>query len=112
MGDLDVVYVEEADLIEVLEGWAQELGVDDAAIVALIGAADSFSISTMPVGDATKDTVTHYDQPAEMHGSGEIIDRRVHIHVTMAIAGDRGIAGHLRSARIGTHFARVYIQRL
>jgi uncharacterized protein len=37
--------------------------VTDGAIVALIGAADGFTLSTMPADDATRDVLTDYSQP-------------------------------------------------
>lgn len=84
-------------------------GVKDAAIVSLIGAVDSFALSTMPEDDATKDVVTEYAIPAEMSGTGEIVNGEVHIHAVMAVAGDRAVSGHLHRADVGTHFARVYV---
>jgi len=71
----------------------------------LIGGVDRFTISTMPEDDATSDVITHYEIPAEMHGSGEIVDGVPHIHATMAVAGDCGLAGHLHAPHIGTWFA-------
>lgn len=84
-------------------------GIANGAIVSLIGAVDSFTISTMPENDATADVVTKYDLPAELHGSGEINDGKVHIHATMAVAGDKGLAGHLHAAEVRTHFVRAYV---
>jgi hypothetical protein len=55
---------------------------------------DSFTISTMPKHDVTKDVITDYALPAEMTGTGEIINGTVHIHAVMAIAGDQAAAGH------------------
>lgn len=42
-------------------------------------------------------------------GTGEIRDGFVHLHVIMGVEGDRAIAGHFHEARIGTHFARAYV---
>jgi predicted DNA-binding protein with PD1-like motif len=89
---------------------AKDLGITHGAIVSLIGAVDSFVISTMPRYDATKDTITQYDMPAEMTGTGEVVDGIVHLHVVMGIEGDRAVAGHLHQAHIGTWFARAYVQ--
>lgn len=83
--------------------------VTDGAIVSLIGAVDSFSVSTMPAGDATADVVTVYDQPAELSGTGEIVDGDVHIHAVMAVEGDRAVSGHLHRAAVATHFVRAYV---
>ncbi|WP_327113446.1 hypothetical protein OHB12_31590 [Nocardia sp. NBC_01730] len=54
----------------------------------------------MPADDAAQDIST-YALPAEMHGSGEIRVGKAHIHATMAVQGDRAIAGHVHEAHIG-----------
>ena len=77
--------------------------------MTLIGAADSFTISTMPADDATKDVLTDYDQPAEMTATGDIAGGQVHVHAVMALEGDRPVSGHLHQAEIRTHFARAYL---
>jgi transcriptional regulator with XRE-family HTH domain len=56
-----------------------------------------------------KDIITTYDLPAEMNGTGEIVDGTPHLHVNMAVEGDRAVSGHLHRAQIGTWFARVYV---
>jgi predicted DNA-binding protein with PD1-like motif len=104
-----VFLVKNGELLDSIAEQAKAAGVENAAIVSLIGAADSFTISTMRAVDARKDVVTTYDLPAEMHGTGEINDGVVHIHAAMAVEGDRAIAGHLRAAQIGTWFARAYV---
>jgi predicted DNA-binding protein with PD1-like motif len=104
-----VIEVRDGELIEGIAGQAKEAGITDAAIVTLIGAADSFTVSTMPAGDATADVITDYDLPAEMTATGEIVDGVPHVHAVMAVEGDRGVAGHLHRAQIGTWFARAYI---
>ncbi|MBB6421813.1 PCC domain-containing protein [Streptomyces sp. AK010] len=96
------------ELVDGLSRQAAEAGITDAAIVSLIGAADSFTVSTMPEGDALKDNITKYDLPGEMTGTGEIRNGLVHLHVVMGVEGDRAIAGHLHESVIGTHFARAY----
>ena len=63
----------------------------------------------LPADDATADVVTDYSQPAEMSGTGEIVDGVVHIHATMAVAGDKGLSGHLHRAVVETWFARAYV---
>ncbi|MFI1829944.1 PCC domain-containing protein [Streptomyces sp. NPDC020412] len=104
-----VFEVRDEELMESVNRQAAKAGVMDAAIVSLIGAADHFTISTMPEGDALKDDITKYELPAEMTGTGEIRNGFAHIHVVMAVEGDRAVSGHLHEARIGTHFARVYL---
>ncbi len=104
-----VFAVKNEELMESVNRQAATAGITDGAIVSLIGAADSFTVSTMPAGDALKDTITKYDQPAEMTGTGEIRNGFAHIHVVMGVEGDRGVTGHLHEAHIATHFARVYV---
>jgi predicted DNA-binding protein with PD1-like motif len=104
-----VLEVRNDELIESITRQAAEQGITDAAIVALIGAVDSFTVSTNPVGDATAHTYSSYPLPAEMTATGEFIDGRPHIHAVMAVQGDRAVAGHLHKAHLGTSFARAYV---
>lgn len=106
---MHVIEVKNAELLETIAQRAKELDIVNASIVSLIGAVDTFTISTMPAHDATADVVTDYTLPAEMHGTGEITNGTVHIHATMAVEGDRGVAGHVHRAHIGTWFARAYV---
>jgi predicted DNA-binding protein with PD1-like motif len=104
-----VFEVTHAELIEGINRQAAQQGITNGAIVSLIGAVDSFTVSTMATDDATKDVLTDYELPAEMNGTGEIKDGAVHIHAVMAVQGDRAISGHLHRATIGTWFARAYV---
>jgi predicted DNA-binding protein with PD1-like motif len=104
-----LIEVRNGELLDAIEQAAKERGITNAAIVTLIGAVDSFTVSTMPAGDATKDIITEYELPAEMTAAGEIVDGRPHIHAVMAVEGDRAISGHLHKAQIGTWFARAYL---
>jgi predicted DNA-binding protein with PD1-like motif len=106
---MHVIEVRDGELLDGIARQAKELGITDAAIVSLIGAVDSFTVSTMPAADATKDTITDYSLPAEMTGTGEITAGVPHLHAVMAVEGDRAIAGHLHAAHIGTWFARAYV---
>ena len=87
-----VIEVRDGELLEEIELGAKDMGITDAAIVTLIGAADSFTLSTMPATDATKDVLTDYDVPAEMTATGELVDGKPHIHAVMAIEGDRAVS--------------------
>lgn len=107
-----VFEVTDGELLASLTAQAQRAGVANGAIVSLIGAVDSFTVSTMPVGDAGSDNVSSYALPAELHGSGEIRDGAVHVHATLAVRGDRAIAGHLHGGAVGTWFVRAYVQPL
>ncbi|MGK5627938.1 PCC domain-containing protein [Streptomyces sp. URMC 123] len=104
-----VFEIRSGELVDTLNRQAAAAGITNAAIASLIGAADSFTVSTMSADDALKDNVTTYDLPGEMSGNGEICNGSVHLHVVMGVEGDRAIAGHLHEAVIGTHFARAYV---
>ncbi|MGH3772100.1 MAG: PCC domain-containing protein [Pseudonocardiaceae bacterium] len=104
-----VIEVRDAELMETVAKEVKRLTIANGAIVSLIGAVDSFTISTMSGHDATVDVITDYSLPAEMTGTGEITDGTVHIHAVMAVEGDHAVAGHLHRAEIGTFFARAYV---
>ncbi|MEV4524891.1 DUF296 domain-containing protein [Streptosporangium sp. NPDC049304] len=106
---MHVIEIQEGELVTEISRQAKELGILNGAIVSLIGAADSFVVSTMPAKDPTADNVTEYDMTGEMTGTGEIVDGKPHVHVVMGVEGDRGVTGHLHSAQIGHWFARVYV---
>ena len=106
---MHVIEVRDAELMESLTAEAQRLGIVNGAITSLIGAVDGFTISTMREHDALDDVVTDYSAPAEMTGTGEIVDGTVHVHAVMAVEGDRCIGGHLHAATVGTFFARAYV---
>jgi predicted DNA-binding protein with PD1-like motif len=106
---MHVLEVRNAELMESITKQAAEQGITYAAIVALIGAVDDFTVSTNPAGDPTAHTYSSYPLPAEMTATGEIINGKPHIHAVMAVQGDRAIAGHLHKAHIGTFFARAFV---
>ena len=106
---MHVFEVRNAELIESITKQAAGHGIAYAAIVALIGAVDSFTVSTNPAGDATAHTYSSYPLPAEMTATGEIVDGKPHIHAVMAVQGDRTIGGHLHQAHLHTSFARAYV---
>jgi len=101
--------VRDDELMTSIAAQAKAAGVENGAIVSLIGAVDEFTVSTMPADDATKDVFTDYALPAEMSGTGEIVNGTVHVHAVMAVAGDKAVSGHLHRAVVRTHFARVYV---
>ena len=106
---MHVLEVRNAELIESITKQAAGQGITYAAIVALIGAVHSFTVSTNPAGDPTAHTHSASPLPAEMTATGEIVDGRPHIHAVMAVQGDRAVAGHLHKAQIGTWFAHAYV---
>jgi uncharacterized protein len=107
-----VFEVTDGEMMAGLERMAREHGITDGAIVSLIGGVKSFVLSTMPADDESQDVVTTYPMSAELHGCGEIKAGKIHVHATMAIQGDRGVAGHLHSATVDTHFVRAYVLTL
>jgi hypothetical protein len=104
-----VIEVRDGELLAAIGQAARERGITSAAIVTLIGAVDTFEVSTMDAADATEDIITGYNQPAEMTATGEIVDGAPHIHAVMAVEGDRAITGHLHQALVSTWFARAYL---
>ena len=54
---MPAIEVRDGDLIEEITRQAKELGIKDAAIVSLIGAADAFTVSAMDREDAPPGTL-------------------------------------------------------
>jgi uncharacterized protein len=104
-----VVHVgRDEEVLESITRQAKEHGVTDAALT-LIGAVQECTVSVMPKGDPLDDIVTDYNQPFELSGTGEVIDGKVHVHVTLG--GDGVVvAGHLHRATVRDWFVRAYIQ--
>ncbi|MGQ0772814.1 MAG: PPC domain-containing DNA-binding protein [Pseudonocardiales bacterium] len=97
---------------EVMESVARQLkehGVENGAVVSLIGAIDACCISTMPKHDANQDILTEYEQPFELSGTGEIKNGILHLHCVLAKEGDMALAGHLHWARVETFFVNAYV---
>jgi uncharacterized protein len=86
-------------------------GIREASIT-LIGAVDLATISTMPRHDARSDTLTTYAMPAELTGTGEVIDGKPHVHVILCCEGDQTVGGHLHTATVDTHFVHAYVSPL
>lgn len=106
---MHVFEIKNTELVDELSKQVEEAGITSAAIT-LIGATDTFRISTMPVHDAFDDIISTYEMPAEFHGTGEVVDGKVHLHGTFAVQGDRAYAGHVHSAMVGAWFVRAYVQ--
>lgn len=96
-----VIEIRDGELLSAIEDAVREKGISDAAIVTLIGAVDSFTLSTMPAGDATRHILTDYGQPAEMTATGEIVDGKPHIHAVMAVEGTGASRAPRRAAPPG-----------
>ena len=97
---------------EVLTTLTAELarqGVTNGAVVSLIGAVGTCSISTMAADDYTKDIVTDYAEPIELSGTGEIKNGVVHLHVVLGRQGEQTRSGHLHSATVDHFFVNAYV---
>lgn len=105
---MTVIEIRDGELMKTLSAELAEAGITDAGLV-LIGGVDAFTISNMPADDATRDIVTTYDQPGEMHGTGEVVGGAVHVHATFGVEGNIARAGHVHSAQVGTWFVRVRV---
>jgi uncharacterized protein len=101
--------IRNAELMAELARRAKEDGIKNAAIISLIGAVDEFVLTTMPMLDPLVDVPLSMTAAAEMSGTGEIVDGSVHVHASMAVEGGRVIGGHLVSAQVQSHFARIYL---
>jgi len=97
------------EVIATVEQELKERGVQNGAIVSLVGAIDSCCISNMPKDDPKKDILTEYVQPFEMAGTGEIKDGKPHIHCILGREGDTALAGHLHWAHVQNWFVNVYV---
>lgn len=76
--------------------------------VTLIGAVDSATISVMKADDAQIDYLREYRQPLEMTGGGEVVEGKLHCHVTLFGEGGT-VGGHLHRADVEAHFVRAYV---
>ncbi len=97
------------EVVGSVEAGAAERGIINGAIVSLIGAVGACGISNMPADDALSDIFSEYRQPCELTGTGEVIDGKVHIHVSLGREGDVALAGHLHWADVKTFFVHAYL---
>ncbi len=98
---------------EVLETIQAEVSARDVeyATINLIGAVHECAVSVMRKDDALNDLVREYDQPFELTGTGEVVDGKVHIHVTLG-GEDVVVSGHLHRAMVRDFFVRAYVTDL
>lgn len=106
-----VVKVEkDEEVLETLGRAAEAFAVEHGSIT-LIGAVQQATVSVMPKDSALDDILTDYDQPFELTGTGEVVDGKVHVHVSLG--GDLlVVAGHLHRAVVRDWFVRAYITDL
>lgn len=79
-----------------------------AGAITLIGAVEHATVSVMRKDDAQTDLMRSHDRPFELSGTGEVVDGRVHVHVTLA-GEDLIVSGHLHRAVVGDFFVRAYV---
>ena len=98
------------EVIDKLNAAAETFGIHRGPIT-LIGAVQRATISVMKKDDPQTDFLREYDQPFEMTGTGEVVDGRVHLHVTLA-GEDVIAAGHLHRAVVRDFFVRAYLTNI
>jgi predicted DNA-binding protein with PD1-like motif len=98
------------EVLETVQAAVADLGIVAGAIT-LIGAVQESTISVMKKDDALADYLRSYDQPFELTGTGEVVDGKVHLHVTLA-GEDVIAAGHLHSSMVRTFFVHAYVTPL
>ncbi|WP_308200897.1 PCC domain-containing protein [Actinoplanes sp. M2I2] len=81
------------------------------AAITLIGAVDEAEISVIGKDDENVDHLRRYSQPMELSGTGEVVEGKVHLHVTLG-GEDLTVAGHLHRAVVGGFFVRAYVTAL
>lgn len=103
--------IRDAELLTELAEQLKEKGIDRAAL-SVIGGVDSFTIITMSALSAEDRNEYAYDQPAELTGTGELVDGELHVHVSCGLEGGKARVGHLKEAHVRTWFAKVHVTPL
>lgn len=107
---LHVVAVDSGqEVIATVSDYVKASGINRGAIVSVVGAVSSCTLSNMPADDASSDIVTTLEQPLELSGTGEVNDGTPHIHCVVSGEGNVTTAGHLHAAWVDNWFVRVYI---
>lgn len=95
------------EVLETIQRKVTERGCA-AASITLIGAVDDAKVSVMNLDDPRVNHVRSYHTPAEITGTGEVVDGKVHFHVVLGME-DQTVAGHLHRATVIDHFVRAYV---
>ncbi|MGK5681276.1 PCC domain-containing protein [Actinoplanes sp. URMC 104] len=95
------------EVLRAVQEEVDKLGLGDA-VITLIGAVNEAEISVMAKNDEGTDHLRRYAQPMELSGTGEVIQGKAHLHVTLA-GEDITAAGHLHRAVVGGFFVRAYL---
>lgn len=103
---------ERGELIEQLIEQLKTRGIDNAAVVSIVGAVKTATLSTMQADDP-KTPVLSEHKHAEVSGNGEIEDGVPNLHVTLGLEGGQAFSGHLQAATVGgPYFVNVYLARM
>src|SRR3989338_11013787 len=97
------------EVMVIVTKYLQNKGIQEGAIISVIGAVDECCISTMPKNDAKKDILKEYKEPLEMSGNGEIREGIPHIHCIFAREDKSSISGHLHWAKVKNWFVNIYL---
>lgn len=101
--------VERGELIEQLTAQLKARGIENAAVVSIVGAVRTATLATMKADDP-KTTVLSEHRFAEVSGVGEIEDGEPNLHVTLGLEGGQAFSGHLQAAEVGgPFFVAVYV---
>ena len=100
------------DMVEALAAQEAARGIRNAAVVSVVGAVRTFTLSTMNADKPSQSVLTS-GRLAELSGNGEIVDGVPNIHVTCGLDGGQALSGHLAAAEVGGPYAvHVYLLRL
>ncbi|XVU26834.1 PCC domain-containing protein [Actinoplanes sp. CA-054009] len=95
------------EVLRVVQEEVERLEIGNA-VITMIGAVNEAEVSVMAKGDESVDYLRRYSQPMELSGTGEVVEGKVHLHVTLA-GEDITAAGHLHRAVVGGFFVRAYV---
>jgi predicted DNA-binding protein with PD1-like motif len=95
------------EVLETLQRAVTDAGIQHAT-VSLIGAVTGARVSIMKKDDALVDYIRAFDQPMELSGTGEVVDGKLHAHVTL-YGEDGTFGGHLHSASVAEFFVHAYV---
>jgi uncharacterized protein len=97
------------EVIDTLTTHLAQHDITNGAIVSIIGAVDTCTISNMPLDDPTQDILTEITHPLELSGTGEIRNGTPHIHCVISGHDNNALAGHLHRATVGIWCVNLYI---
>lgn len=107
-----LVVLKIADRGEFIEQLTEQLkarGIENAAVVSIVGAVRTATLATMKAEDP-KTTVLSEHRFAEVSGVGEIENGVPNLHVTLGLEGGQAFSGHLQEATVGgPYFVGMYL---